>query len=248
MLNPCVTLQSINLMFALSILLTSSVQGAVPLETDRTAIQEFVHRVYIEGVPYEEVTRLSPEVAVPLLVGMLDNPQEEEYWANIVVILGMLGDDRAVAPIFDFIKRGESRPQLSRSQCVAKTSAVMSLGYIVNRTANPEALAYLKEGVYPETWEARNLLWASSFFRSQAEQNNQLAIMAVLGLGVSGKPQAATVLQMLRQPPATPKMKALKSRIPEIDNIAEEALKANAMISKSGLKLYYEKTPPRPIR
>jgi hypothetical protein len=160
-----------SVIFALSIAFTWPAQ-AQPLETRPAAIQEFVRQVYIEGVPYEKVVGLSRDAAIPVLLPMLNDPREDEHWPNIVVTLGMLGDDRAVAPLVAFITRRESDLQLSRSQSIAKTSAVMALGYVVNRTGNREALKYLEEGIYPEAWEARNVLWKSSFFPSDAERND----------------------------------------------------------------------------
>src|SRR5262245_21223669 len=106
------------------------------LETRPDAIKKFVNEVYIEGVPYEQVVNLSPDAAIPILLEMLNDPRESEHWPNIVVTLGMIGDERAVKPLIAFIGRRESEEQLSRAESVAKTSAVMALGYVVNRTSN----------------------------------------------------------------------------------------------------------------
>ncbi len=209
--------------------------------SDPAVIREFVHQVYIEGVPYDQVGRLHASPAIAALTAMLKEPGEEEYWSNIVVTLGMLGDDRAVDPLLAFIGRGESGEQLSRSQSVAKTSAVMALGYIVHRTANKKALKYLEEGIFPNTWEARNVQWASGIYPTRADRNSQLAVSSILGLGLSGRPEAVKLLQSIREPAATARIADLRKQIPGIDDICAEALKANAAIASEGMDLYYKR-------
>jgi HEAT repeat protein len=114
---------------------------------DPETIRAFVRKTYMEGIPYNQVQRMSPSLALPVLIKMLDDPRDEQYWTNIVVTLGMLGDGRAVNPLINFITRSEERSELSPPQAEAKTSAVMSLGYIVNKTGNRQALTFLAEGV-----------------------------------------------------------------------------------------------------
>lgn len=216
---------------------------ALPVIGDSSDIRSFVHQTYIGGVPYTEVAKMSTGEAMPVLLEMLNDPLEEEYLPNIVVTLGMLGDDRTVAPLIGFISRPESRWELSRSQSTAKTSAVMALGYIVNKTGNAQALAYLEEGINPQVWEGRNLQWTSDFYPSTVERNNQMAIMSILGLGVSGNPEAGKILRELQQPaPASRTGAAVSQALPTLDSsIVNEALKAHEDISRNGLKQYYER-------
>ena len=154
--------------------------------------------IYVHGVPYEEATRFDPSSVVPVLLEMLANPQEERYWPNIVITLGMLGDERAVEPLIRFVAEGVG--QLSRDQFVAKTSAVASLGYIVNKSNSDRALTYLTEGIDPEVWSRRGINWSSPFHASEVGRNGQLITMSILGLGLSGNSRAAEVLRSLRTP------------------------------------------------
>lgn len=70
-----------------------------PVLGQETDISNFARQVYIEGVPYEEVIRFDPATSVPVLLEMLTDANEDEYWTNIVITLGMLGDERAVDPL-----------------------------------------------------------------------------------------------------------------------------------------------------
>jgi len=65
-------------------------------------VKEFVRRIFIEGVPYEEARKYGP-TDVPTLLKMLADPKEEAYRTNIVVTLGIIGDERAVDPLIAFL-------------------------------------------------------------------------------------------------------------------------------------------------
>jgi hypothetical protein len=207
---------------------------------DPETVRAFVRQTYIEGIPFNEVKRMSPSLALPVLIKMLDDSREEQYWTNIVVTLGMLGDSRAVAPLINFITRSEERSELSPPQAVAKTSAVMSLGYIINKTIKGQALTFLAEGVDPQVWENRNIQWSSSFYPSMRERNNQLATMSILGLAISGRPEAEKILRDLQHPAPDSQSMAVRQRLPGIENVIEDAVKEHAKISRDGLQKYYE--------
>lgn len=116
----------------LSLLLGSMLGVALTLgggsaAADPNAIRDFVRLTFIEGAPFTEVAKLAPDQALPVLLEMLANQREEAHLPNIVVTLGMLGDDRAVPPLLDFITAG-NRARLAPARTTAKTSAVMALG------------------------------------------------------------------------------------------------------------------------
>lgn len=228
-------------------LLLPVAQPAAAAETTPEQVKEFVHQVYIEGVPYAEASQLSADVALPILKEILNNPHEEEYWANAVVTVGMIGNDQGVKLLTDFVVRKKAKGKLTRAQTVAKTSAVMSLGYIVNKTGNRLALDFLMKGAYPQTWSKRNLAWIGEFHTNKAERDKHLASMAVLGLGVSGNTDAAKFLKSLVAVPTTPQMRTLKKSMPDIDTIAMESLKANRAISTDGIHNYYLKIQPKHV-
>ena len=180
--------------------LSMSLQQRAQTATDPETVRAFVRQTYIAGIPFKEVQGMSPDVALPVLITMLDDSRDAQYWANIVVTLGMLGDNRAVEPLINFIARSEEPPELSPPQAVAKTSAVMSVGYIVNKTGKGPAFTFLAEGVDPQVWENRNIRWSSSFYPSTRERNIQLATMSIIGLAISGRPEAEKILRDLQVP------------------------------------------------
>lgn len=206
--------------------------SAAAVEVPKTAsqVEQFVSAIWIEGVPYEVASRISPEVALPVLKKILSDPAASAYWANAAVTAGMIGDERSADLLIDFILRGEAKGKLDSDQTRAKTSAVMSLGYVVNKSGSRKALDFLSAGTDPKYWTGRKVGWTGAHLPTAKERDSQLATMAVLGLGVSGNAEAAKVLRSLA---------ARKSAAPELENAVRDALWANEAIYKEGLRDYY---------
>jgi hypothetical protein len=200
-------------------------------------IKDFVRQVFIHGVPYNEANKYDSSV-VPTLLEMLVDQKEEAHWANIAVVLEIIGDERAVDPLIAFIeKRGEK--DMSRSVYVAKTSALMGLGYLINKTGNEKALNYLKQSSVPETWQARGIGGISPFQASMEESNRDLSKYAIFGLALSGHPSAAEHLQALQKPGDTEARRAFQM---EVRDVVSEGLKTNREIARDGLASYYRKS------
>jgi HEAT repeat protein len=196
-------------------------------------VREFVRQIYVEGVPYEEASRFDSS-AVPVLLQMLEDPAEEEYWANIAVTLGIIGDESAVEPLIAFIEKPVEG--ISRTQYTAKTSALMSLGYLVNKSGNERALNYLIGSLDPEVWEKRGRMAASPFHATPEERNRDLSKYAVLGLALSGRPEAAAALRSLQEPAQTRSMREFQN---QYGDVVSEAISTNEKVAQMGLAEYY---------
>jgi len=217
---------------------------AQEMVSDPNAIRNFVRQVYFEGVPFDQVNSISANAAIPVLLPMLNDLAEEEFYSNIVVTLGMLGDDRAVDPMINFITQKEGSREVSNSKSIAKSSAVMSLGYIVNKTGNAKALDFLREGVDPEVWTRRKLTWVSKHVPTAKERDNQMAVMSMLGLGISGHKDAKKILLDLKTPAPRSRFSVIRSEIQGFEGVVDDALKAHDEISRNGIRKYYEKVQP----
>jgi len=199
-------------------------------------VKEFVRRIFIEGVPYEEARKYGP-TDVPTLLKMLADPKEEAYRTNIVVTLGIIGDERAVDPLIAFLGQ-DVKGTLSHSEYTAKSSVLMALGYLINKSGSKKALTYLRDSSDPAVWAKRKVNWASPYHASMDDRNVQLSTMAILGLALSGHPSAAEALRSLQKPPRT---KAAEKFQAQVSQVVTEALKAHEMIAKQGLAEYYRK-------
>ena len=198
-------------------------------------VEDFVQEIYFEGVPYEEAS-LYGEEAVPKLLAMLKDPKKKAFQSNIIVTLGIIGDERAVGPMIDVLEGGDE--QLKSEDFAAKSSVLMSLGYLINKSQNKKALDYLKEHMTPKGWQGSKLTRAEGLQASVDERSQQLSTLAVIGLGLSGHPEAKNALKSLGE-----NVKALGTAkfAKQMTSVVEEAMKAHESIVKKGLKAYYKK-------
>lgn len=199
-------------------------------------IRDFVRRVFIHGVPFAEASRYGAD-AVPTLLSMLQDPREARFWGNIAVVLGMIGDAQVVDPLIAFLEaRATTAARQPAGQYRARTSALMALGYLVNRTGDGRALAYLQAGTEPQAWESRAApAGMAPFQASIAERNTDFARHAILGLALSGRPEAAETLQSLQQPATTESGRAFRA---QVGDLVSEALTEHQRVSGQGLAEY----------
>lgn len=199
-------------------------------------VRDFVHQVFIEGVPYAEAAKYGSN-DVPTLLAMLNDPQEKAHWSNIAATLGIIGDDRAVDPLINVLEGNGGMD--SREDFATRSSALMSLGYLINKSKNEKALAYLKGHMTPEGWRASKMVTAGALQAGQDARSQQLSTLAILGLALSGDPSAKEALQSLQQGMRAGDPSAFAQ---QMDNTVTEALKAHEIIAKEGLQAYYQKS------
>lgn len=222
--------KSLSIAVAGTILWMASTAGA---QTELPEIRDYVHRIHFEGIPYAEASGYTSS-SVPTLLEMLGDPQEEQYWTNIVGMLGIIGDEQALDPLINFIEK-HVEETLSPAHYRAKTSALMSLGYMVNKSQSERALAYLTEKASPTAWE--EMEGASPFTTEAPARNQDFAKYAVLGLAMSGHPTAGKVLEELQSAGARAEASSFQA---QIGDMVSEALNANRTIAEKGLAGYYE--------
>lgn len=196
-------------------------------------IRDFVHTIYIEGMPYDAANAYTSEV-VPTLLEMLQDENEAPYWANIAVTLCIIGDESAVDSLINFIEE-DVEGEVSDSLYRAKSSAVMALGYLINKSGNQRALDYLLESVDPDTWGQRDIQWRAPVQASTEARNVDLSSMAILGLALSGRPEAASALNAVPQP----KFMGVQ---PGVSGLIEAARETHQTVSEEGLSEYYRKS------
>lgn len=195
---------------------------------EESDVTNFVRQTYIHGIDYVAASRFGAE-DVPHLLKMLGDPLEQSHWANIVITLSIMGDERVVDPLIAFFSANEPGI-LSRDHYAAKTSVLMSLGYVVNKNQNKKALNYLIDSIDPAVWTKRGIQWKSPFHASLSERNQQLTLLAIMGLALSGHPDAKEALSSTRRGLEA----GSQSEAP-----LEEALRSHEIIASKGLAEYY---------
>ncbi len=229
-LEECAAFQNTN-----SALLATSFYPASATSTDSLPVGAFVKQVFVTGVPYEEASKYGSK-QLPELMLMLADSTNIKYWANIVVTLGIIGDDKAVDSIISLIKI-DKPGEISRDLYNAKTAAIMALGYLINKSGNREALTFLKGCLNPHAWDESQPIWVSPFQEDHDQRNIQLSSIAILGLTLSGHPDAIAALETLKLPKEDEVDKKFQSQIrPTLDQSINDCQE----IAKDGLLKYYQ--------
>lgn len=169
----------------------ASSQSAQPAAA---SVEDFVHRVYIHGVPFEQAKRYKSKADVKTLTAILQDHSQERYWANAVSTLGIIGTPEASEQLVSFVSRGEGN--LSPAAFRAKTSAVVAMGYVLGQSGRQSVLNYLVKSADPKSWA--NVSWSIPSSSDTGERDLTLAKGAVAALGVSGDPKAQTALRDLQ--------------------------------------------------
>jgi HEAT repeat protein len=213
----------------------SAAEAMAPAVQAPKSVEEFVQEIYFEGVPYEQASQYDKE-DVPKLLAMLNDPAKKPYRSNIIVTLGIIGDERAVEPMVEVLE--SAGDQLKPEDFAAKSSVLMSLGYLINKSQSEKALAYLKSHTTPAGWEGSNITTADGLQAGTDERSQQLSTLAVIGLALSGHPEAKSTLRSLGE-----KVKAMGTTkfAKQMSSVVDEAMKTHETVAKEGLAAYYKK-------
>jgi len=202
-----------------------SAAAAAP-PSQAAGVEGFVRQVYIHGVPAQQARQYSSLEDVKKLAQLLQNPEDQPYWANAVMTLGLVGTPNASQELASFLNRGSG--VLTPAAYRAKSSAVIAMGYALARSGREPLLAFLEKKTDPKAWQT--LSWSSPFTSDPDQEHLQLARSAVAALGVSGNAKAATVLEGIQRKSGPEKA--------EFYDSLKEALDENHDVRKIGFDAY----------
>jgi hypothetical protein len=165
--------------------LTTLAQTDDPLKAQ---VDDLVHKHYMHGVQYVQAKALGP-AAAPYLIDLLNNPDEKEFWVNIIVTLGFIEDSAALDPLISFLS--DARGEVDAFTFRALLSIPFAVGCIASN-GDSRALGYLLDKLSPPV--SQSAQW--SF---QGKKIDQLLVeQSVTGLAVSGRPEARAELLRLK--------------------------------------------------
>src|SRR5262249_10742654 len=179
-----------------------------------------VRRHYAEGLPYAEIRRFGP-AALPRLRAMLKDAAEREYWSNIAGAIGIVGGPDASETLIGFVDASGNRA-LDADSYRAALTAVMALGYVAN-SGDERALSFLAAA-------ARRSNAPSQHTDSLRLEPSTIGVQAILGLGLSGRPEARTVLEELQ-----------RSEDASLRERATDALRIHKAVASKGLAEYFRR-------
>jgi hypothetical protein len=222
----------------------------------------FVTQFYPDGLPISGARELrGVQGATNKLLGLLANPNYVRYRSNLVLTLGVVGDESAVSALIDYLERREGDRPLSRDDYAGKTDVLTGLAYLVNQSSDPQArkegLEYLKKGVEPGFWLNGRIKWSSNFDRSNRERNLYLTRLSIHALGLSGHPEALEHLKGLQKHLNAVKGQTANSidaayesghswthdisqeELERVRGVVAESIDLNSRINSIGLEAYY---------
>ena len=209
-----------------------------PANARKAPIEEFVRRVYFDSMPFEEAMRYGPE-EIPTLKRMLSDPLERASWPMVASVLGVIGDDASAHALIDFVVRersGKMRGDMYR----AVGSAIVALGYLVERSGSPTALEFLSQASEPGFWERQpRMHWTSSAGPTRAARNQRLADFAVMGLGLSGHREAMPALRRRWEKLSQRRATGSAQEQQAMQEVVEQAMDDHSVVTKHGLGRYY---------
>jgi len=194
-------------------------------------IREYVQQVFVRGVPYNEAREYSAS-SIPALAEMLRDPEQSEHWANIVVMMEIIGDESVLKNVVEFIER-DPGGEYTQAYHRAKTGAIMGLGYLIHNTKSKKALAYLKESLRPGVWQTRGMEGLSRLHSTAEERDADFSKYGLLGLALAGTPESAAVLGSLKS--ARPESSGFKAQDADM---LDFLLEQNNNIARKGMEKY----------
>jgi hypothetical protein len=147
-------------------------------------------RDYIRSLPnasYAEMSSAYDATVVPELVEMLGSPADAEYWNRVATMLGAVGDERAVEALIKVVEEPFSGTgDFLQAEHDRRRAAMMSLGFLIQRTGSERALDYLIDSLDPPVWRRRDVSGLGPGWTSYEEYDRQLSTYALFGLALSG--------------------------------------------------------------
>lgn len=197
---------------------------AQPLNWSAAEIEFLARTPFSEGIPPDLVLSFPPAVAAPVLRQMLANPAEAQNWPNVAGMLGMIGSREDARTLYDFAQAPLPDNVDPHLKARARSSAILGLGYLANRTRSPEALAFLSKGVDPDSWPRDT----GDIFKPE-----QAAKTSMLALGLAGTQDALRSIDGARSLPLFQSQSGAAT--------LDEAIKTFRIVYSRGLLGYYGK-------
>lgn len=191
----------------------------------------FVNTLYIHGLPIADAQARFDVSDVPGLLGLLDDPAEEKYLRNIVMMLGLVGDERATAALINYL---DTAPVglITQGRFKGISLALPALGFLAGR-GDADALRFLiARADSPSAWSGNRLRWTLATAPTDYLPH-YMTKMAIQGLSIASTAEADTALQGLQS-------RVQNGALPDhYRNDVSEATARSLRIKQSGVAAAY---------
>lgn len=187
---------------------------------------------FVDQIPFAEARAASAEGTTRLLA-MLGDERESAHWANVVTLLGIVGDTGTFRVLRDVVLTS-TRSRVSPDEYRAKSAALLAMGYLVNRVGQEVAFDFLMRASDPAFWGQAGLNWQSPFHSDRAALEETLSEVATLALALTGRPAAEALLAKINAGEGPPRRRSAAAR-----ETAAQALRHAVRVRTEGLAAYY---------
>jgi hypothetical protein len=156
------------------------------------SLKDLVSRNHTHGLDINEIRKFSSE-DLGELRNMLANPHAQRFWPNVILVLGVLGNQKDAKLLIDLLKR---TPLADEQSYRARLGVPIALAYQLEKTDSSQAAKYLRKGVNPEFWQKKRIRLAAS--ETEEDSAQQLAKTTILSLG-NVRSKKLDVQQILKQ-------------------------------------------------
>jgi hypothetical protein len=159
--------------------------------SDGISLPELARTSFTHNVPYALIAAARP-AELPAVIEMLYDLREQDHWANVAIIIGVLGDRQSVTTLDTFLRDPlvGSSPSASLR---AKVAALIGLGYLANRLPDSAAIAALLSRVDSSAWDNAGR-WMGQTQGIKAGRTKNLREVTLIGLALSGHADALPAL------------------------------------------------------
>lgn len=236
------------ILFSLSSFSAGGCAGTT-IESDQSAprlpVEDFVRQRFVDEWPVLEALKYDSN-AVPTLNRMLLGPKATEempYWGNILITLGLIGNDAALEAIRQYVITPEQFPTHLYAT-IARMSALRSLGVWVNQSSTrsdggktngsvviSDLVSFINRS---GTMKPISLPTDPKVIIPLPEQQKRKRLMkrsAIWGLALTGNSEAKDALEELNDTVTDPSLKFL----------INDARRVHSDIQKVGLVCHYQK-------
>jgi len=154
----------------------------------------FVRRITPHGFPLSAARRFTPEQAASVWP-LLRDPGSDFAWANIVLLAGAAGGPGTAQRLVGFLNDADWNPG-NPAASDARAQVPVALGYLSNRLDDRAALDFLIARSQPGAWAA--FAARARTPEAQLALERQMATQTLIGLSLSGRPQAIARLEAMQ--------------------------------------------------
>jgi len=104
-------------------------------------VESFIRQDYPYGLSCSDAKAFGP-TAVPVMGAMLNNPDDEPYWQNVVLAMGCIGDPAAVSYLQAFLDEQKQKGDLTFAAFAAVQNVPTALALLAQQ-GHAEALTAL---------------------------------------------------------------------------------------------------------